>query len=317
MALRIPFDESFWKDYLSGQEAKLPILPEIDNVTDRVIRILGDNPGSMQLQGTNTYIIGTGRSRILIDTAQGMPAWINRIGKVLDKRNLELTYILVTHWHGDHTGGIPDLISYNQRYASRVYKAQPDPGQKPIIDGQTFHVEGATVRAVFTPGHAVDHMSFVLEEEQAMLTGDNVLGHGFSVVQDLGAYMRSLDRMVAEECRTGYPAHGAKILDLPLKMREYIRHKEFRIQQVYTALLRSSRERHGNETGTGLTIYEIVHAIYGTVPADLAEKAMEPLLTQVLWKLAEDKKVGFQMANRKKRWFATSHKAGDEVLAVT
>lgn len=147
-------------------------------------------------------------------------------------------------------------------------------------------------------------MCFHLEEEQALFTGDNVLGHGFSVVQDLGVYMRSLERMKTEACMVGYPAHGAVILDLPRKIQEYIHHKEFRVQQVHAALPRISRGRGGKSIG--LTVLEIVHAIYGTVSVDMVEKAMEPVLIQVLEKLAEDKKVGFRMINRKKRWFVTS-----------
>ncbi|KAL3457361.1 beta-lactamase-like protein [Aspergillus heterothallicus] len=315
MAFRIPFAQATWEEYLSGQKAKLPSLPSVEDVSNKVIRILGGNPGSMQLQGTNTYLIGTGSSRILIDTGQGKPIWIRRLIKVLEGRNIDIAYVLLTHWHGDHTGGVPSLIAYDHSLSTRVYKNRPDKGsgQKNILDGQIFRVEGATVRAVFTPGHAVDHMCFMLEEENALFTGDNVLGHGYSVVEDLGAYMDSLTRMAKLRCTLGYPAHGEKIIDLPSKMKEYIQHKEFRIRQVFLTLERSqmqdsSGERQGRGGRGGMTIREIVESMYGSVPEDV-EKALVPFLSQALWKLAEDRKVGFEAGEAmKRRWFVSPKK---------
>lgn len=76
--------------------------------------------------------------------------------------------MLLTHWHGDHTGGVPDLLRLYPELKSSIYKNLPGKTQQPIYDGQLFEVEGATIRAVHTPGHSDDHMCFVLEEEQAL-----------------------------------------------------------------------------------------------------------------------------------------------------
>ncbi|KAL4874949.1 beta-lactamase-like protein [Aspergillus karnatakaensis] len=303
---RIPFDESYWQDYLAGQEASLPPLPEWSQLSDRVIRILGGNPGLMSLQGTNTYIVGTGKWRMLIDTGQGTPCWFERIVQFLQERQLKISHVLLTHWHGDHTGGVNDLVAHDPGIASRVYKNRPDPGQKNIVDGQVFCTEGATVRAVFTPGHAIDHMCFILQEENAMFTGDNILGHGYSVVMDLSTYIASLAYMAAQNCVKGYAGHGATIADLPVKIQEYIHHKELRVQQVFSTLLRSKSgdTRLGLKLGGGMTLQEIVQSIYGDVPPHIFEKALAPFLSQVLWKLAEDQKVGFRPGEMtKRRWF--------------
>ncbi|OCL13960.1 Metallo-hydrolase/oxidoreductase [Glonium stellatum] len=305
MPLKISFNQCIWKEYLSTQEARLPRLSDVEDLTSRVIRIMGGNPGVMQLQGTNTYLVGTGQSRILIDTGQGMPIWAKNIINVLEDRKLEISHVLLTHWHGDHTGGVPDLISYNSKLASRIYKNQPDHGQRKIEDGQTFETEGATVRAVFTPGHAIDHMCFVLEEENALFTGDNILGHGYTVVQDLGTYMNSLNYMDNQNCRVGYPAHGVKLENLPQKIKECRRQKELREKQIYSALLRNKAKLvKAGQSGKGsLTIREIAYSLHGEVPDEVFELALEPFTTEVLWKLAEDRKVGFELSGGYRRWF--------------
>ncbi|OAA56173.1 metallo-beta-lactamase superfamily protein [Niveomyces insectorum RCEF 264] len=304
----VKIDREFWKDYLSAQASQLPHLDDVEDVTDRVVRVMGGNPGEMQLQGTNTFLVGTGKARILIDTGEGIPVWIERLVKVLKEKNLFLSHVLLTHWHGDHTGGVPDLVAYDASLANRIYKCNPDPGQNDIEDGQTFAVEGATVKALFTPGHAFDHMCFFLEEENALFTGDNVLGHGFTVVEDLALYLQSLGRMAAQGCIVGYPAHGVRIENLPAKLNQYIRQKRTREKLIYGALL-DNMSNGGQKaySKNGLSTREIINKIHGNVPQHLLQSAIEPSTMEILRMLADTRKVGFSMQGGTQRWFVNKN----------
>ncbi|KAI9739231.1 MAG: hypothetical protein M1834_007444 [Cirrosporium novae-zelandiae] len=295
-----------FEDYLSTQQAYLPSLAIVENVSPRVVRVLGGNPGKFTLQGTNTYLVGTGPSRLLIDTGQGIPVWSQTIADYLAAENIEISHVLCTHWHGDHTGGIPDLISLYPSLSSSIYKCHPDKGQLPIYDGQTFTVEGATVTALFTPGHSHDHMCFVLQEENAMFTGDNVLGHGTTAVEDLGTFMSTLQVMLARDCILGYPAHGDVIPKLKLKISEYLGQRLRRERQVLLALkkLKKANSGGGGRSRGSATVRELAIAVHGEgMDESLYELVLEPFMGEVLSKLAEDGKVGFELSRTGKKWY--------------
>jgi glyoxylase-like metal-dependent hydrolase (beta-lactamase superfamily II) len=170
--------------------------------------------------------------------------------------------IVLTHGHVDHLGGVAQV---RERFGELRVSKQPDPndaadlGFAPIRDGDVVRTEGASLRAVATPGHATDHLCFVLEEERSMFSGDNVLGVGTTVIPshggDLLDYMRSLDRMLAEAPARIYPAHGPCIEDGAAKIREYIEHRGARERQILEAL------------GAGdATIATVVERVYVDVP---------------------------------------------------
>ncbi|KAH6629935.1 metallo-beta-lactamase superfamily protein [Chaetomium sp. MPI-SDFR-AT-0129] len=297
-----------FEDYLDSQLAGLPKLNDVEALTPRVLRILGQNEGKFTLQGTNTYIVGTGKQRLIIDTGQGIPEWADLIESTLKESSISISHVLLTHWHGDHTGGVPDLLRLYPHLSTAIYKHTPGPGQQPITDGQVFRVEGATVRAVHAPGHSHDHMCFVLEEENAMFTGDNVLGHGTAAVEILPTWMQSLRVMASHRCALGYPAHGEMIRNLPGKISVELQAKERREKKVLDALDRVKREQRRTVSASAkgsVTVKDLVTAMYGDqLDEQVREQAIEPFTAEVLRKLAGDGRVAFELKAGQRKWFS-------------
>ncbi|KAK4161672.1 beta-lactamase-like protein 2 [Cladorrhinum sp. PSN259] len=293
----------------------LPPIQEIAHVSPSLIRILAGNGGKFTLQGTNTYLIGTGPNRILIDTGEGKSSWISALKRTLASENASIQHALITHWHGDHTGGIPDLLSAFPN--TKVYKNQttnhPDHDSslikyEQISDGQVFAVPGATLKAFHTPGHTTDHMVLHWQEQDALFTGDNVLGHGTAVFEDLSTYLSSLNKMRTLFKGVAYPGHGLEIADGPAKIVEYLRHRQLREDQVVQRLKSvppppsssssSSSQREGrqvnsnggNASSSSWTLMELVRSIYQDVPETLHPAAAGGLL-QILHKLQREEKV--------------------------
>lgn len=315
-----------FENYLDIQQSRLPHLNDVEQLSPRVIRVLGQNRGKVlrtsrhskdfferqlltwsqfTLQGTNTYIVGTGSKRLIIDTGQGIPEWADLITSTLNESSIDLSHVFLTHWHGDHTGGVPDLLRLYPHLHNSIHKNAPGNGQKPIEDGQIFSVEGATIRAVHSPGHSHDHMCFILEEENAMFTGDNVLGHGTSAVELLSLWMSSLRKMQSHNCAVGYPAHGEVITDLPAKINGELAQKARRERQVLQTLNRIKRQERSTGRGKGsVTVKQLVIAMHGNeLDSEVRELALEPFIDEVLRKLAEEDKVAFEMRAGEKRWF--------------
>ncbi len=249
-------------------------LPDVDRWSDRVVVALGQNPGVFTGPGTNTYLIGTGKRRILLDTGQGRDAYLPILDTALEQAGCEaIQEIVLTHGHEDHIGGARSVI---ERFGAMRISKRPWAGIDdrhglaitPIGEGSVLRTEGATLRAIHTPGHAEDHLCFVLEEEGSLFSGDNVLGAGTTVIPsqggDLLQYLNSLDRLLAQKPAAIYPAHGPLIRDGEAKIREYIAHRQQREDQILAAL------------GEGpVAISEIVARIYAGYPDSLHQAAGE------------------------------------------
>lgn len=134
-------------------------------------------------------------------------------------------------------------------------------------------------------------MSLVLEDEDAMFTGDNVLGHGTAVFENLAVYLNSLATMSSAFRGRAYPGHGPVLDDGRKKIAEYIRHRQLREDQVIQ-VLKSSRPSPGADEAdeNEWTSLEIVKIVYKDVPENLHLPANGGVL-QILWKLAQEDKV--------------------------
>jgi glyoxylase-like metal-dependent hydrolase (beta-lactamase superfamily II) len=222
--------------------------------------ILAPNPSIMTGPGTNTIILGGGGDgATLIDPAVDDTAYLDTLIEEGAKRG-GIRRILITHGHHDHIDGAAAL---RQRLGVPIYAFSREGvpiADEEIGDGTTFPAGDDTLRAIHTPGHRFDHLSYLLEGQRTLFAGDIVAGVGTVVIippeGDMQVYLDTLQRLQDMDIAEIVPAHGPTITDARAKFSEYIAHRMQREQQVISALEILPR---------GVTIPEIVSHIYTDV----------------------------------------------------
>ena len=222
--------------------------------------VLAPNPSPMTLHGTNTYLLGEG-SVAVIDPGPDHAPHLDAILAALAPGE-RISHILVTHAHRDHSplsralsraAGAP-VLAYGgatagrSRTMARLAATGAIEGGEGVdtefmpdvmlADGETVDGRTWSVKALHTPGHFANHLSFLWRD--AIFCGDHVMGWNSSLVSppdgDMGAYMASLDRLAAEGARRLYSGHGDPVEDPALRIAELVRHRRGREAAILAAL---------------------------------------------------------------------------------
>jgi glyoxylase-like metal-dependent hydrolase (beta-lactamase superfamily II) len=203
-----------------------------------IVALRADNPGPFTLQGTNSWFIGRDPAW-LVDPGPALPDHIEALEEEIERRG-GLGGIALTHGHPDHSEALGAL---RERHPA----ARLEVGEGPL-------------EVLPTPGHAPDHLAFIVGN--VALTGDAVLGHGSVFVAPypgaLAAYLEGLRRLRERELELLCPGHGPLIQDPKAKLDEYLAHRLKRQRRLEAALDAGKRSTD-----------ELLDEVWDDVPAQL------------------------------------------------
>ncbi|MEN5145645.1 MBL fold metallo-hydrolase [Brevundimonas diminuta] len=287
-----------------------------DQVSPLIQRVIADNPGPFTFTGTGTYIVGgqeAGANVAVIDPGPDDEAHLAALLEALDGRSV--SHILVTHTHRDHAplsrplakavGGAPILAMRPPErtiHASGALDEDEDADFHPdvvLTSGETIEGDGWTIEAMATPGHASNHMAFVLKDENALFSGDHIMGWSTTVVAppdgDMADYMASLDAVIARGFSTIWPTHGPPVTEVASFLKAYRAHRLEREAQIVARLAAGDEQ-----------ISDLVPVLYAAVDQRLWPAASLSVLAHLI-KLQKDGRVeASPQADMAARWRLTN-----------
>mgnify|MGYP006403509537 FL=1 len=260
-----------------------------DQVSPMIRRVIARNPGPFTFTGTGTYIVGRGQVAV-IDPGPDLPEHLEAILAALEPGE-KVSHILVTHHHSDHSPlagplkaktGAPIYgcaVGVQAEESTIRTEAGADLGFSPDISlcggGQIIEGEAWTIEAVATPGHTSNHICFALKEENALFSGDHIMGWSTTVITppdgDMTDYMESLERVKARGYEVLWPTHGPPIRDVTPFIEAYAAHRRAREAQVLQAV----KDGHGK-------IVEMVPVLYADVDPRLHPAAARSVLGHMI-----------------------------------
>jgi glyoxylase-like metal-dependent hydrolase (beta-lactamase superfamily II) len=267
---------------------------EVEQVTPLIRRVVADNPSRFTYRGTGTYIVGRGRVAV-VDPGPVLDSHRDALATAL--ADDEVTNILVTHCHADHSPLAAWLRAHTgaPTLAFGPHAGGVDPDDDVVTEeaidtaftpdvrlrhGEVIEGDGWTIEALHTPGHTSNHLCYALREEQALFTGDHVMGWSTTVIAppdgDMCAYLASLRLLLERDDAAYWPTHGGPVTEPEPFVEAYLAHRLEREAQVLDCV----------EQGMG-EVPAIVARLYAAVPLSLHPAAARSVLAHLV-KLRDD-----------------------------
>jgi glyoxylase-like metal-dependent hydrolase (beta-lactamase superfamily II) len=275
-----PYFEIHWSDPQETGQTSYDLIPGAPKRLDRyTTRLIAPNPGMMTGPGTNTYLVGE-RDLAVIDPG---PAIDSHVEKILAAGNIR--WILCTHTHLDHS---PAAAAIKKATGARVFGRPAPAGQdasfvpdEVLSHNQRISLGAVTLRAIHTPGHASNHLCYLLEQTRMLFTGDHVMQGSTVVINppdgDMRAYLASLELLLREDVAILAPGHGYLIGEPQQELKRLMQHRLKRESKVREAIAK---------LGTP-TLEEMLPLVYDDVPQRLHGWAARSLSAHLL-KLVAD-----------------------------
>jgi glyoxylase-like metal-dependent hydrolase (beta-lactamase superfamily II)/8-oxo-dGTP pyrophosphatase MutT (NUDIX family) len=272
--------EIHWSDPEESGQTSYDLVPGVAKRLDRyTTRLIAPNPGMMTGPGTNTYLVGENELAV-IDPG---PAIDSHIEKILATGKIR--WILCTHTHLDHS---PAASAIKKATGAKICGRPPPAGQdatfvpdQVLSHGDRIHAAGLSFKVIHTPGHASNHLCYLLEQTKMLFTGDHVMQGSTVVINppdgDMRAYLASLELLLREDVAVLAPGHGYLIGEPHHEVRRLVQHRLKREGKVRDAIARLGEP----------TLEEMLPLVYDDVPARLHTWAARSL-TAHLHKLVAD-----------------------------
>jgi glyoxylase-like metal-dependent hydrolase (beta-lactamase superfamily II)/8-oxo-dGTP pyrophosphatase MutT (NUDIX family) len=266
--------EIHWSDPQETGQTRIALEPGTPKRLDALVtRVVAPNPGMMTGPGTNTYLVGENELAV-IDPGPAIDAHLQAVLAAGEGR---IRWIFCTHTHMDHS---PAAAALKAATGAVVIgrAAPPHPGQdhafapeREMAHGDRFLFGGLSLRALHTPGHASNHLCYLLENTRMLFTGDHVMQGSTVVINppdgDMRAYLASLELLLQEDILILAPGHGYLIGEPHREARRLVRHRLAREQKVVNALSRMGAP----------TLEQLVREVYDDVSERLHGVALRSL----------------------------------------